>query len=490
MRLSNQRVQLDLLQRLGVSKENVRQLRDLLPSQDDQLSADISHEASFSGIERAAAALSSRFEREGSRVDLPLDAIRAILAPPSGDVLRVGRVEDYPVPTLRSGEARSHAASLDATVGMADLRKCDEAVKGFLGKAHPELAAKLEAGTATVGELGQALCGDEAMKKLGAKQELALAAIGAKGGLAHEARDLELNLDSKFSSLGGTEQVGLYARRSMEWMSVKRDPEAGKFTVHGFEKDAIVVTAPKGAQVLFVDGGGDQRGVRIQPKKIEIDGETHLGVAIDRSMARGRSGGQGHDPAFAVKVIDADGKVLFNQGVKFDFPEKLRSQRIFSGQIGTHASPDETLTELWDQQVPDRSNPVPVGQRPRFELEGGSGDRLRIRRDGQTFDLDTLHQFLEPPKGITARYKAKQGVVELNYRNTSEDTLDRSDYNRTASGKLRLGTRGVSFDRSLHATRQARWGSRGIEVFEEGMRQRLAMFDPLDPQAALQPRKP
>lgn len=483
---SSQRVQFDLLRLLGVREDDVQALRTALP-ESEQLVASIRGEAGIGALERVAGHL----ERTTGvpRPVLPVDKLRQLLAVPKGERLDMPDPVDFPVPAVTQGADRVHSGRLDASVSGSDFGKDQEAVTRFLQQTDPALAERLEAGSATVGELARALSDPKAMGRLGYAHETALASLGRKGGPEHTARDVEVDLGSKYTRLDGQGGVELFQKRSLDWLTAKRDRQPGQFTVHGFERDALVVTVPKGARVLVLDGAGHQHGARAYPKKVTIDGEERLGVTIDRSLVQHPDRPRVSDPELAVKVIDGQGELLYERAVKFSAKEARTSTRIFSGSLAAQPSPDPTIAEFWDHFVPDRSNPAPVGQRPRFEVDGATGDRLRIRRDGQTFDLSRLHQFLEPPRSTKQFFKIDKGVVELDYQNTNRKTLDDPGYEQTASGKLRMGSRGFTFDRSLSLTRQARWGARGIELFDETMRHPLGRFDPLDPDASLQPGK-
>lgn len=478
----NQKLQLPLLRTLGVPDDQVRQIRDQL-HKTDQLLVNGLDQVSISAVERAAAAVEAAGVKAGARlVPFPAEAVRRLLAPVGGDVLKVGLPADFPTPAITAGPEISHPDGLGTPVGPSALGKAAEAVQAFLQKRAPELATQLAAGQAAVSALAEALGTPEARSALGAQLDDALTALGKAGAPAARSRDLEIGLDSRFSKLDGAGPVQVFQRRFVDHLSVKRDKTpAGGFTVHGFHQDEVVLTVPKGATVVLMDGAGNQRGGAMRPQPMDIEGRSESAVSISRSLVQHPDAkAYASDPAFGVRVIDAEGKVLYERNLKFDPGEARTSTRIFSGRAAPQAAPAPGLTALWDHAVPDRSNPAPLGERPRFHLEGQpDGDRIRIRRDGKTFDLARLSQLLAPPKAIKQVFKAGSTFVELHPGNSSRTALTDSEYDPTAGGKLRTTHgRGITFDPTLSQTMQARWGSAGITVFDVGMRAVVGTFDP------------
>ncbi|MCB9645984.1 MAG: hypothetical protein H6730_05200 [Deltaproteobacteria bacterium] len=480
----SQKLQLPLLRTLGLPEDQVSQIRDQLHRTNDLL-VNGAGQVTISAVEQAAAAVEAAGIKAGARlVPFPAEAVRKLLAPVGGDLLKVGLPADFPVPSLSARAAVEHPDTLGAEVGPAALGSAAEAAQAFLQKAAPELAQRLIDGKATVGDLGRALGTQEARAALGEKLDVALTALGKAGAPAASARDLVVNVDSRFSKLDGAGEVAVFQRRYLDHLSVKRDKDpVGGFTVHGFERDDVLVTVPKGATVVLMDGAGNQQGAYLRPSTVEIEGAKHNAVTISRSLVQHPDAkAYTRDPTFGVRVIDAQGEVLYERSLQFDKGEAWTSKRVFSGRLEHQPAPEPALTALWDHAVPDpRANPAPLGERPLFQLEGQpSGDRVRIQRDGKSFDLSRLVQFLAPPKAAKQDFRVGGTVVSLEPRSSNSTALTDGEYDPTAGGKLRTSHgHGITFDPSLFQTRQARWGSEGITVYEVGMRKPLATFDPL-----------
>ncbi len=482
---SSQQLQLSLLGNLGVPRDQLSQIRDQL-HKTDQLAINGHDQVALGTLQRAAASVEAHLKKSGQRfVPLPTEALHRLLGPVPGDTLHIGLDEAFPSASVSAADPVQHAASLDAEVSPAQLGKAAQATQAYLQKAAPELAQALGEGQATVKALATALGTAEARKALGSQLDVAMQALGTVGGPGHTSRDVQVNLDSNYTALdGGTGagEVGVFQKRMIEYMTVKRDKTRGEFTMHAFEADKLVVTVPPGATVLLLDSGGNQTGARIRPQATKIGEQSLPGVSISRSMVQPpdrkmyTTGAQ-----FGVRVIDKEGAVLYERNLSFDKKASQTSKRIFSGKLEAQQSPDPALTELWDQYRPDaRANPVGVGQRPSFTVDGQTGDRVRIQRDGKNFDLNQWVQFLAAPRHSKQAFKVDKGFVQLEPSNKSHRELDDPEYDATAGGRLKDSHgHGITFDRSLHMTRQARWGSQGLQVLDSGMRAVQATFDPL-----------
>lgn len=482
---TSQKLQLDLLRTLGVPNDQVGEIRDQL-HKTDQLAVNGNNQVALGTLERAARAVEAHLAKAGQRfVPLPTETLRALLAPVSGDTLQIELGAPFPEPQTRLGEAVEHPAQLDVAVQAKALGQDAEAVARLLGKVAPNVAADLEAGRAKLADLAKALGTEEGRAALGPKLDVVMSALGKLGGPGHTSQDVQVDLSSKYSHLDGSSeagQIGVFQKRSLQYLTVKRDKTKGQFSLHGFERDKVVVTVPPGATVIMLDGAGNQTGARMRPKPQTIDGAKHSGVEISRSLVQ-HPDRQMYEtnPRFGVRVIDKSGAVLYERKMTFDRREAHTSKRILTGSFEAQPSPDAALAELWDNYQPDgRNNPAPVGERPRFTVDGQSGDRLRLMRDGKNMDVARLVQLLAPPKSATQAFKVDKRFVQLESRNTSEKELDAPDYDPTVSGRLRgSDSRGITFDRSLSQTRQAHWGSRGLRIFEIGMRKVLGTFDPV-----------
>lgn len=481
----SQKLQLSTLSNLGVPKGQLDQIRDRLHKTDD-FAVNGQDQVALGAVEQAAKSVEAHLAKTGQRyVPLPAAALHRILAKVPGDTLKIALDKPFATAQVSAAEPVSHASTLDAPVSAKAFGAAAESVQDYLQKLDQDLAAALEAGTSTVGQLGTALGTPEARSRLGNKLEGALQALGKVGGPAHTSQDVAVNLDSKFNHLDGdtkTGSIGIYQKQMIEWMNVKRDKEPGQFTMHAFENDKLVVTIPPGATVIMLDGAGNQQGARVRPERTEIGDETHSAVTISRTMIQHPNRKMfAQDPQFGVRVIDKGGEVLYERNMAFDAKGSNTSKRIFSGQLQARPSPDADLAEAWDHYTPDgRSNPAGVGERPIFTVDGKSGDRVRIERDGKTFDLAKWSQLLSPPRGNRQTFKTSKGFVHLNPPNSSDVELDGGSYSPTAGAKLRDSHgHGVTFDRSLFNTQQAHWGSQGLRIFDGSMRTVTGGFDPL-----------
>lgn len=482
---SSQQLQVSLLGNLGVPAEQLSQIRDQL-HRTDQLAINGNDQVALGTLERAASAVQAHLQKTGQRyVPLPTEALHRLLGPVPGDTLKVALGQPFPSPEISATAPQTHPATLDTKVSAQGLGPATEAVQVFLQKQAPELSQALGQGEATVQQLATTLGTPEARQALGAAVDVAFEALGKLGGPGHTSQDVLVNLDSQYTQLDGSGapgEVGVFQKRMIEYLSVKRDKDKGQFTLHAFEADKVVVTVPPGAIVLMLDSGGHQTGARIRPEATEIDGHKHQAVTISRSMVQPPDRRMyTTDANFGVRVMGKDGTVLYERKLAFDARASQTSKRIFSGQLKNQPSPNPQLAELWDQYRPDtRANPVGVGQRPNFTVGEQSGDRVRIQRDGKNFDLSQWVQFLAPPRHGKQAFKTDKGFVQLEPPNSSHTELDGPSYQPTAGAKLRDSHgHGITFDRSLHMTQQARWGARGLEVFDSGMRRVLATFDPL-----------
>lgn len=481
----SQKLQLDLLRSLGMPNEQVAEIRDQL-HRTDQLAVDGAGQVALGTLEGAARAVEAHLKASGQRyVPLPSEVLRTLLAPIEGDRLEVPLGAPFPTPTVVGAEPVAHGAKLDAPVDARALGPHAEAVLAFSKKAAPDLHAKLEAGPAPLGELARALGTDGARAMLGPRLDEVMDTLGRLGGPAHTSRDVQVDLSSKYSHLDGSAepgQIGVFQKRMLEHLSVKRDTEKGQFSLHGFERDKVVITVPPGATVLLLDAKGNQTGARIRPRAETIDGAKHQAVTVDRSMVQHPDRKMYETaPKFGVRVIDKAGSVLYEKNLAFDRREPQTSKKILTGTFEAQPSPEPELAELWDHFRPDaRANPAPVGERPKLTVDGESGDRVRVQRDGKTFDLSRLVQFMAPPRARPQAFKIEGRFVKLDPRGSNHKELDDTDYDPTAGWKLLASdNRGITFDRSLSQTRQAHWGCRGLRIFEIGMRKVLGAFDPV-----------
>ncbi len=481
----SQKLQLSILSNLGVPKGQLDQIRDQLHETDDTAVNGMG-QVSISAVERAAKSVEAHLEKTGQRyVPLPAAAMHRILSKVPGDTLKIALDKPFATAEVRSADPVVHASTLDAPVSGKALGTAAQSVQDYLQKLDEDLAAALEAGTATVGQLATALGTPEARSHLGAKLDTALQGLGKVGGPAHTSQDVAVNLDSKFTHLDGDTKagsIGIFQKRMIESMTVKRDKESGQFTLHAFENDKLVVTVPPGATVIMLDGAGNQKGARVRPERTQIGEETHNAVTISRSMIQHPDRKMfAQDPQFGVRIIDKSGDVLYERNMAFDAKASNTSKRVFSGQLHSRPSPETNMAEAWDHFNPDgRSNTAGVGERPIFTVDGQTGDRVRIERDGKNFDLGQWSQFLAPPRSNRQTFKTSKGFVHLNPPNTSAVELDGGAYSPTAGAKLRDSHgHGVTFDRSLHQTQQAHWGSQGLRIFDSSMRRVTGAFDPL-----------
>lgn len=477
----HQKVQVSLLEMLGIPREQISDIRDTINGR--RAEGDV---VELRTLLSAAQSVQERYESapdSASRlVPLPVDRLDRLVRKVPGETLKIPFVDDFPVPQISADGARIHEDGLAKAVPAEVFGDRIPAVTSYLTKVDKDLADRLAVGEATVGELSARLGTEEAWGRFGAGLEKLMGALAKHGGPAHEARDLNVDLSSRFTHLDGAAtpgEIGCFQQRGLQWFTAKRDKTAGQFTVHGFERDALVVTVPKGATVLLLNSQGNHTGARLRPTSKTIEGETHSAVTVERGMVQRPDEYYHTDPNFGVRVIDKSGEVLYERNFAFDKQESATSKRIFSGQLASNPTENGEHAELWDHYVPDRSNATPVGERPRFELQGEVGDRIRLEKDGKTYDLHRLSQFLEPPRSIDQRFKAEGGPVVLRYANTNAKTLDDPGYSPTASGKLRQGSRNFTFDRKLAQTQQAHWGARGLRVFADGMHKVKGLFDPL-----------
>lgn len=436
--------------------------------------------------ERSLAAQAKQAEATGAPwVPLPIDALHALLEPVAGDVLESKLTEPFPSPAVSAQAAVRHEGGLDAKVPAGTL---SEAADRQLARLAPEVHARAATGDATVEQIAAALGSDEARKALGGKAlSEAMTTLAKVGVPEHVSRDLDVNLDSHFTQLDGSPapgEIGLYQKRGLEHLFVRQNAERG-ITVHGFEVDSLVVTVPKGARVVLLDKDGDQRGGGWRGSPTQIGDQSHQAVEISRSVVQPSSERMYQSaPSFGLRVVGADGNVLYEKQLRFDAKEARTSKRIFSAELEARRAPSPELAELYDHAGGDaRGKITPFGERPRLTMGGEEGDRIQIRRDGQTFSISSMSQLLGAHGFKDKAFKISQGRLIASTKSSNDAELDRASYVPTANVKLRTSSgRGVTFDSKLSQTLQAHMGCRGLRVYDGGRSNLIGEVDPFAPE--------
>ncbi|MBI2374385.1 MAG: hypothetical protein HYV07_10360 [Deltaproteobacteria bacterium] len=312
----------------------------------------------------------------------------------------------------------------------------------------------------------------------------------------HEEREAIVSLDSTFRPLaqgqGAAAGIRVFQKNQYEGFFVRRT-EAGAdgkpgFVLSGFKSDRIVVALPKDCSLLVVDSQGNERAAKLARVDATIGGEKLSTVEISRTLVEPDAKNRVFDPSFAVKVLDMSGNVLFEQALAFDKVPSWTSNELVRGTFDYKRTAESEL----DRFALDHGAPVssqsrtPIGRRPSFSLPGneGTGDRLVVRRDGQSFALDDLAMLLSPPKRATQAFSPEPASGPKLTWELKDDpnTSAHLDGDRPGFGATITNSQGKKavFDPSLHQMMQARVGVGGVTIStSDGIE--LARFDPFDP---------
>jgi hypothetical protein len=484
------KVDLGLLSRFGVASDQISTLRDRIHEGEkkrtgDQFAVDVYGRVTLGTLDRYAKELG---------VAVPMDALRALVAPAKTTAITVPfDPRGFPEPRVSFSEPRTFASkpgpvqltSKDLPSASSLEPFLDAAVRTKLLASRPNLSGSgIEAS-----ELRRILTDGYglARQSLTPEQiESLLLAASSKDGPAHTERDGVVDLSSRFQRLGGGAGVELYKKSAWEGISLHRQ-SGNKFSVSGFPVDKVVVVLPKGASLFLQNSEGDQTGLRIPAKQMEIDGKMVRAVEIDRAMVR-PFGGQANAKStpFTVKVLDADSAPIFEQALQFHDQQSWTSKTIAEGTIGYRQKPEDVADRHYTHFVPSpKTNSSPVGERPLFHLGQNSPDcdQLLFKRDGETFAVNRFKQLLYPPKGSTQTIPAKlgaekQGVYQL--AAASIQALDSPDYDPEKSIRIKSSYgHPATMNLSLSQTDYLEWTYRGATVYAAGTRTPKAELDPL-----------
>lgn len=482
------KVYVDLLRHYGVAEKQLTELKDKLHQAND-LHIDGYGRVELRNLTRFAAQLG---------LTLPTAQLESALAPSALGVTKLEPLaSDFRAVTVSAGEVRTHAerpgpAQLDAKA----LGSLTSPLQAFLdaltqAKQLPGPVDLRQGGLDSAALL-------ELLGKHGhvARQHLTLAQVESAKQVAYSAtgpayteRDAVLSLDSTLRpipSAGSSDPaVRFYQKSGFDNFFLRREDDGRSFSLHGFKSQRVLVTLPKGAKAVLIDAEGNQRGLRLPTQRQSIDGASQevLEIAPEHVRASGKL------PAkldFTLRVIDAAGAPLAEQHLAFDATVGQRSERLYAGAFGYPKKPEFAGGALEDEHfarfVPaPGKNPVPVGQRPEFQLEGqGTFDRLLLQKDGKSFPIAEWLQFGTPPKARQQALKAEGGArLLLDHRSASESHLDHPNYDPKAGFTLRDSFgHAATFDRALSQTNQAFWDHRGLRVVSG---QKTHTVDPLNP---------
>lgn len=468
------KIGLPTLERFGLSRTDVDRLREEISSGEklrDQFAVDGFSRADL----RTIAQYAQRLE-----IALPTERLEAVMRPVAGDAQKLPRTP-FPEVKVSMHEARTHAGSMDdVAIPRADLSRFGGLSKLLDIKKH-------EGDTILASELRALLTNGYGLARhhMTSKAiESAMIFASSASGPSYTERDAELNIDANLTPLGeSSNRAKLYAKAAIENLFLRRSA-AGEAELHGFEAEKVVVTLPdKDSSVLLVNGDGNQFGVRLVPQTMTIDGEKVRAVEIGPHLAQRSRGYHDAGVSFSLKVLDGEGNPTLEKALSFNADVGRRSKKLWTGGLGYVAKPEPELTDdHFDHFVPSpRDNGVPVGQRPQFTVGGETADRLLITRDGQKFPVASLTQLIEP-KGREAFPSLLEDGKKMTFTvdRRSGKSLDDSGYDMTELARLRDSYgRPATLSPELSGSRYARWGSKGVTVFEAGTRKPIARFDPL-----------
>lgn len=474
------RINLGLLRELKVPENDVARLRDELHAR-DQLAVDGFGRVSVDKLSSVAQSL---------KIALPQETLARLFAPTASEAIVVqSKAGDFPTPKVSVGAPRALAARpVDARLserelgGLATplaamLRASTDATLKTIDLAKDGISASMLETVLTkhVNAARNHLTGEQVEQGL----RIACSAVAP----AHVERDAQIELDSKYTKLSdGAGGVGLYRKNLVEHLFLRRATDGKTFELHGFEADRFVVTVPPKGSVLIMDVAGHQLGHGLRPEPTKLDGQAVNAVEISRSLAQPLDAKvHVQNPVFTVKVLDEAKNVVHEQRVQFGADPGQRSKKLLTGTFGYGPRPEGVSDRVMAHAVPSpQTNAAPLGERPRFEVDGAACDQLLVARDGKRFPVNRLVQLLHPPRSTKQALRGAGLTWQIDPRSASETALDHPGYDPTAGVRITSSDgRAATFDRKLSETRQARWTSAGLQIFEPRATEPKVTLDPL-----------
>lgn len=474
------RINLGLLRELKVPEQDVARLRDELHAR-DQLSVDTFGRVSIDTLSRVAGSL---------KIALPQETLARLFAPPASPAILVdSKAGDFPTPRVSVSMPRELAAKpQDARLSERDLGGLAAPLSAMFRASTDATLKSIDLGKdgISAAQLEEILRKHQnaARNHLTAEQveqglKLACSAIAP----AHVERDAQIDLDSRYSKLAdGAGGVSLHRKNLVEHLFLRRATDGKTFELHGFEADRFVVTVPPKGSVLIMDVAGNQLGHGLKPEATKIDGNSVNAVEISRALAQPLDAKvYVGNPVFTVKVLDADKNVVHEQRVQFGADPSTRSKKLLTGTFGYGPRPEGVSDRVLAHAVPSaKTNDAPLGERPRFTMEGADCDQLLVARDGKRFPVNRLVQLAHPPRSTKQALRGAGLTWQLEPRNASEASLDHPGYDPAAGLRITSSDgRAATFDRRLSETRQARWTSAGLQIFEPRAAEPKVTLDPL-----------
>lgn len=482
------RVYLDLLRHYGIAEKDLTLLKDKLHQAND-LHIDGYGRVEFRNLRRFAAQL---------EIKLPESQLESALRPSGLGATKLEPLpEDFRSISVGKGEVREHAerpgpVQLDAKALGALVFPLQSFLDALEGSKQLPGRIDLREGGIDSGALLGLLDKHRHLARqhlTNPQVEQALSIAYSATGPAYVERDAVLSLDSTYRPIAhekkGEAEIKLFAKSGFDNFFLRRHEDGKSFSLHGFKSQRVVLTLPKGAKAVLVDAEGNQRGLRLPTQKQTIEGVVQdvLEISPEHVRASNKLPAQLN---FTLRVIDKDGAPLTEQHLAFDPEVGQRSQKLYTGQFAYPQKPSFAGGELADEHfarfIPTPGkNPVPVGQRPAFQLEGqGSFDRLLLQKDGKSYPIGQWVQFGTPPGYKQQALKAEGGTrLLLDHRGASESHLDHPDYNPAAGFTVRDSNgHGATFNRELSQSNQAYWDHRGLRVVSGA---KTYLVDPLTP---------